>query len=116
MHELGIVFEIVRQVTEAMEGEEGVVKQIILDVGEMSGVVPRYLTECFPAAVDGTALEKTELDINEIPANVRCKSCKKIYHLPSHLEACPFCGELHKVMISGSDLVIKEIVVEQRQV
>ena len=38
----------VNQVTE--------VEAIVLQVGELSSVVPRYLQACFPAAVDGTML------------------------------------------------------------
>lgn len=47
MHELGIVFYILRDVKE--EAEKNNVKKInkvVLELGEVSGVVPSYLLDC----------------------------------------------------------------------
>ena len=60
MHELGIMYHIVEQVTSVVEQNQLTeVEAIVLQVGELSSVVPRYLHACFPAAVDGTVLENT---------------------------------------------------------
>ena len=76
MHELGIVMEIVRVVDEfAKEQNITEVETIVLQIGELSGVVPEYIRECFPAAIDGTFMEETALEIELIPGNARCQSC-----------------------------------------
>ena len=64
MHELGIMFNIVERVLEVVKANELTeVEAIVLTAGEQSGVVPQYLHSCYPAAVDGTMLEKTLLEV-----------------------------------------------------
>lgn len=60
---------------------------------------PQYIEACYPAAVDGTLLQDTELKIEIIPGNARCKQCGKVFNLlqnrqaatpevPQFIEAC----------------------------
>lgn len=68
MHELGVLTQIVRTVNRITD-EKLIrkVKYIALDVGEISGFVPQYLTKLFPVAVDAyPALRKAELRIRMI--------------------------------------------------
>ena len=48
MHELGIVFYIIRDVKEVAE-QNGVshVSNVVMNIGEVSTVVPEYLTDCW---------------------------------------------------------------------
>ena len=67
MHELGIMYHIVDQVLKVVDNNQlSKVEAIVLQVGDMSSVVPRYLHACYPAAVDGTMLEKTDLEVEII--------------------------------------------------
>lgn len=67
MHELGILYHIVRQVLRIVEENRlTVVDAIVLQVGEHSSVVPKYLEACYPAAIDGTLLAETKLEIERI--------------------------------------------------
>ncbi len=68
MHELGIMMHIVETV-ETFARDQGVeqIKTLVLQVGEESPVVPQYLRACYPAAVDGTTMEDTELEIEIVP-------------------------------------------------
>ena len=57
MHELGIVFEIKKQVEKtAAENELRLqdIAKVVVEVGEASSVVPSYLKECWPAAIEVT--------------------------------------------------------------
>ena len=55
MHELSVVYEIIKAVDKvAVENQLSFVESIVLEVGEVSTIVPHYLQECFPAAIDGT--------------------------------------------------------------
>lgn len=48
MHELGIVFTIIRSVKEvALENNATHVNSVTLDVGEVSLVIPSYLEDCW---------------------------------------------------------------------
>lgn len=68
MHELGIMFNIVRSVEGiAVKNQVSKIDTLVLQVGEESPVVPHYLEACYPAAVDGTMLEETKLRIEIVP-------------------------------------------------
>lgn len=110
MHELGIMFHIVEQVTKlAKENGLTEVEAIVLQVGELSSVVPRYLESCYPAAADGTILEKAVLEIEILPANALCKSCGKVSSVLGSKDSCPHCGNQSRTLISGQEFQIKEI-------
>ncbi|MDC7126599.1 MAG: hydrogenase maturation nickel metallochaperone HypA [Spirochaetales bacterium] len=113
MHELGIVMHIAETVIEVMKEEELTeVKKIVLQVGELSSVIPRYLEECYPAAVDGTILETTELEIEILPGNGRCKKCGEVYNLIKQKRICPGCGAEHFELLSGTEFNLKEILAQ----
>ena len=114
MHELGIVFEIQKRVS-AVAQENGLalsdIAQVVVEVGEASTIVPRYLKECWPAATDGTEMESAELVIELIVARVRCKKCQTEYEYLKNDKKCPNCGAWECVMVSGQEFNIKEIAV-----
>lgn len=109
MHELGVVLEVLRTV-EAVAEEQGLtrVESIVLQVGELSSMVPRYLLDCFPAAADGTIFQDTELRIETLPANARCV-CGKVFPLVTLKGVCPRCGGTAPELLGGKEFLIKEI-------
>lgn len=114
MHELGIVFEIQKRVT-AVAQENGLslrdIAQVVVEVGEASTIVPRYLKECWPAATDGTEMQEAELVVEVLIAKVRCKKCGTVYEYLKHNKKCPACGAWECVMVTGQEFNIKEIAV-----
>ena len=114
MHELGIVFEIQKRVSAVAE-ENGLalsdIAQVVVEVGEASTIVPRYLKECWPAATDGTEMESAELVVELIVARVQCKKCQTVYEYLKNDKKCPNCGAWECVMVTGQEFNIKEIVV-----
>jgi len=114
MHELGIVIEIVRVVDELAK-EQGItaVDSIILQIGELSPVVPRFVEECFPAAVDGTFMKDTKLEIEIMPGNGICKACSTVFNVLESSGKCPKCGSKDFDVLSGRDFYIKEIRVPE---
>lgn len=113
MHELGIMIEVVKQV-EAVAKREQIksVKEIVLQIGEISSVIPHFVQECFPAATYKTSLQDTKLRIEVIPAIGQCRSCQQQYSLTKENGTCPNCQSKDFIMISGREFLIKEIAVE----
>ena len=111
MHELGIMFDVVRAV-ESFAQKNGVIQidTLVLQVGELSPVVPHYLEACYPAAVDGTLLQETKLKIEITPGNAICKPCNKVFNFLENHKQCPHCGGNNWEIISGKEFLIKEIV------
>ncbi len=113
MHELGIVFYIIRDVKAAAE-ENHVerVSGVVMNIGEVSTIVPEYLTDCWRWAADKeTMLKGCELKINIVPAVTFCGDCKKEYETVRYGRTCPYCNSEHTWLLRGNEVEIKEIEV-----
>jgi len=111
MHELGIVAEVVRVVEEiARKQQLKKVETLVLQIGELSSVIPYYVEQCYPAAVYGTMLENTRLKIEVLPGNGRCRSCGKVFNVLANHRTCPACGNVDWELLGGREFTIKEIV------
>lgn len=114
MHELGIIIEVVSMVEKIAKDEEiGEVDSIVLQIGELSPVIPKYVEECYPAAVDGTFMENTKLIIEAIPGNAMCKNCAAIFNVIKSKGYCPKCNSFEKEILSGTEFFLKEIRVPE---
>lgn len=110
MHEIGVLYEIVKSVEKLAEENEVVkIETLVLQIGELSSMIPKYLKNLYPGAVEGTILEGSELKIEVIPANGLCNDCNKVFHLTEHKGICPFCKTKNWEMLSGKEFYIKEI-------
>ena len=113
MHELGIVFYIIRDVRQAAE-ENGVkrVRTVVMDIGEVSTVVPHLLEDCWRWAADKEELlAGCELRINTLPAVTLCGDCGREYGTVLHGKICPHCGSTNTWLVRGNEVEIKEIIV-----
>lgn len=111
MHELGVIVEVVKTVERIVEQNKlEKVDTIILQVGELSSMIPKYIEECFPAAVYGSILEGTKLKIEILPGNALCKLCGKVYNLLANENICPHCSCGEWELLSGKEFMIKEII------
>jgi hydrogenase nickel incorporation protein HypA/HybF len=111
MHELGIVYEVIKIVDAfAVENKLTKVDKIILEIGELSQAIPRFIESCYPAAVSETAYEDTKLEIITVPANGKCRSCQEIFNVIEHRKICPVCQAEDFSLISGQEFNIKEVV------
>jgi hydrogenase nickel incorporation protein HypA/HybF len=110
MHELGVIIEIVKQVEQiAAENEVNKIESLVLQIGELSSMVPQYMKKLYPAAIEGTILEDSTLEIEVIPANGLCKDCSKVFNLIIEKGTCPYCQSKNFELLSGKEFMIKEI-------
>ncbi len=87
------------------------IQKIVLQVGEVSGIVPQYLEECFPAATYKTQFEDMELGMEVIPGIVKCGYCGKEFNAVQNDLKCPDCGAVDNMTaISGNEFILKEIL------
>lgn len=114
MHEIGIVRQIVQTVTEfAAENDVKEIAAVVVDCGELSLVIPKYLRQLYAPVAEGTILEHAELIINEIPGMAECDDCDEIFNVVQHKGYCPACGSFNKTVLSGKDFGIREIHVPE---
>lgn len=113
MHELSIAMSIVDAVVETMERENAVtVNRFTLEVGSLAGVDMEALEFALNSAVLNTPLEKAAFDLQEVRAMARCRSCNHEFILEELFSACPRCGSYNPDILSGKELKIKSIEIE----
>lgn len=111
MHELGVVIEVVKTVTRfANQHQLQQVDTIVLQIGQLSSMIPKYVETCFPAAAEGTPLEQTKLTIETIPANGLCKACHQVFNILEHQAQCPDCDSQEWGLLTGKEFIIKEVI------
>lgn len=114
MHELGILNEVIKTVEKyAAENHVKKIQELVLQIGEISSVIPEYMEKIYPIAVEGTGLEQTVLRIEILPANGKCGDCGAVFHALKTGGICPDCGSRNMKLISGRNFLIKEIVCEE---
>ena len=111
MHELGVLIEVIKTVEDFAQSN-GLTKidTLVLQIGELSSMIPKYIEECYPPAVDGTLLQETKLKIEILPGNGICKKCNKVFNLIEHNRECPNCESKDWEILCGKEFMIKEII------
>jgi len=111
VHELGVVIEVVKTVENfAKKNEVTKIDTLVLQIGELSSMIPRYIQACYPAAVDGTLLQDAKLEIEILPGNAICQKCNKVFNLIENNNKCPNCGSEEWEILCGKEFMIKEII------
>ncbi len=110
MHELGLCAEMVHTVEGIMENERlNKITKIKVQIGEITGVLPRFMQECWVPACEGSKLEGSELEIDFIPAKAICRKCGEEYHPILSKPICPKCGSTDYDFEEGFEFEIIEI-------
>jgi hydrogenase nickel incorporation protein HypA/HybF len=111
LHELGVVIEVVQSV-ENFAKENGLSKidTLVLQIGELSSMIPQYVEACYPAAADGTLLQDTKLKIEILPGNALCQKCTQVFNLIENHGKCPTCGSNEWELLCGQEFIIKEVI------
>ncbi|WP_319406361.1 hydrogenase maturation nickel metallochaperone HypA [uncultured Desulfosarcina sp.] len=114
MHEMGIAMEIVdiakASIPEDMQGAR--VRRVNLQVGKLSAIVSDSLRFCFNLVVKDTPLEGAELAIEELPVVARCKDCQTQWTVEEPVFTCKNCQGGAIDILSGRELDIKSIEIE----
>ena len=111
MHELGTIHYVIDTVEKlAVENELRKIGSVTLEVGEVSGIIPHFLTDYWEYAKRKTTyLQEAELKIETIRAVTYCQSCGKTYPTVQYAKICPHCGSDNTFLVTGNEYVIKEI-------
>ncbi|NLU23270.1 MAG: hydrogenase maturation nickel metallochaperone HypA [Clostridiales bacterium] len=114
MHELGLVSHVIKTV-ERICREQSLrqVCSVTLEIGEVSGVIPDYLTDCWYWSCKKTVyLRGAALRFETIPAVTLCENCGCQYPTVTYAKICPSCHSVRTHLLRGNELIIKEIEAE----
>lgn len=112
MHELSYMMRMVDTALAACkENDLTSVDELVIKVGETTGLVPHFLEDYYPQCIKGTILEGSKLTVNFIPVTARCDDCGTEYQ-PSRENSykCPKCGSIHSKIIGGREFTLERII------
>ena len=110
MHELSICQALINQLeTLARQQRARRVLSLVVGVGPLSGVEGRLLKQAYPVAAAGTLAEGSELDIEDSPIRVHCRTCGEDSDATANRLVCALCGDWHTDLVSGDELVLTRV-------
>ena len=115
MHELGVVFHIIDGL-KSLADDNNVTRfsKVVLELGEVSSVIPSYLEDCWKwASAKHELVANAELSIETIPAVTYCETCTREFFTVKHGRICPYCGSEKTYLIRGNEFMIKEVEVPE---
>lgn len=112
MHEIGVVRQVIATVDAfARENALDVIDTIVLEIGDLSTVVPQYVEDIYGLVVKGTRFENTKLKIELVEGQGVCRDCRRAFPIVKNKGYCPRCGRRNADVLSGRDFIVKEVVV-----
>lgn len=111
MHELGTVIYVIETVEKlAEEHQLTKIGSVTLEVGEVSGIIPDYLSDFWLyARKSHPLLAEAELKIEANPGVTYCQDCRKTYSTVQYAKECPYCHSVNTFLVTGIEYNIKEI-------
>ena len=114
MHELGIATSILDCVqAEARRHPGARITKVGVKIGELAGVDVDSLQFGFEAIVKDTEWEGLVLAVESIPRVQRCPKCQNEFRMTDYDPQCPQCGEFATQCISGEELDIAYMEVDE---
>ena len=113
MHEMGIATSVLDAAQKEAERHPGSkLLKVGLRIGEWSGVDPDSLRFCFEALLTGCA-DAPVLEIEFRPRQNRCPACGIVFALKDYQTDCPQCGVTSTVAVSGDELELAYVELEE---
>jgi hydrogenase nickel incorporation protein HypA/HybF len=114
VHEIGIASSILECVAaEAQRRPEVRVLAVGVRIGELSNVDKDALDFAFEALTRQTPFEHLKLEVEWCPRRQKCLACAEEFAVHDLELACPKCGTNHSTCISGTELDIAYLELEE---
>lgn len=113
MHELSITQSIINiSCEEAKKHNAKRVKEIRIQVGELTGLIPECIQYYFDIASKGTVVEGALLVIKKVPIKIKCNECGETTKIKRGMYCCPKCKSIDIKIISGNEFLIESLEVD----
>lgn len=115
MHELSIALSIVEMAQEESDRHgQAQVLAVHLRLGQLSGVVKEALLSSYEMACEATALEGSQLLIEEVPIEVFCPKCDGPRAVASiQWFCCPECGTPTPTVLHGREMEVVALEIKE---
>ncbi len=109
MHEMSITQGIIDLCLEHAGGRR--ILSLDVEIGKLSSVVPEAVEFCFEACSKDTLLEGARMNIIQTDGMGHCEECGQKTPLTELYGACQQCGSNRVTIVSGEELRVREIEV-----
>lgn len=110
MHEMALAEAILAVVRDVAQDHR--VRCVRLRVGALQQVVPDTLRFCFLLAAQDTPAAAAHLELQEVPARLRCQRCGAEETAQALVLLCPRCGASEVQLIAGDELLVDGVELE----
>lgn len=107
MHELSICHSITDIVGRHAAGST--VQTVRLRIGELRQIVPDTLTYCWGLVTEGSELASAKLEIERVPATIKCSSCGAETVLSAPVFVCSKCDGQEVEVVAGEEFLITSL-------
>lgn len=113
MHEMSLV-ESVRDMVEDAARREGFsrVKQVRVEIGQLSGVEREAFEFCFDIAMQGGIAAGARLEVVATPGCGKCPACGRETALAVVYDPCEHCGMVPVAVTGGTEMRVIDLEVE----
>jgi hydrogenase nickel incorporation protein HypA/HybF len=111
MHELSISSAVVETAITHAAGRK--VAVVAVRAGHLRQVVPASLRFYFEIVARDTVVEGARLDLEVVPARLRCEDCASEWGTDVPAFRCPDCTGTAVTVLSGDELEVESIEVEE---
>ena len=113
MHELSLAQEVIDLVSrEAEKNEVTVIREILIEIGELSGVEADAFELALDLLVKNSILENATKQIIHTPGKGRCIACDLEFEMKQMLSTCPECHSYPSEIMGGREFRVISIVGE----
>ncbi|MFX1327796.1 MAG: hydrogenase maturation nickel metallochaperone HypA [Promethearchaeota archaeon] len=123
MHEFAFAYNIfkVAEAT-AIKYNAKKITEVLLEIGELTLIVPELLKRSFEMATKGSIAEGATLTIKMTPGKIKCRECNKISEVSLTQEAqltglqlfaCSSCGSNNTEIVEGKKANVKNIKIQE---
>jgi hydrogenase nickel incorporation protein HypA/HybF len=113
VHELSIASAIVATAARHAHGNR--VTTVHVRVGRLRQVVPDSLQFCFGMVARESICEGARLELEIIPAVLRCRACSHEWEIEEPPFWCPGCAGGDVATVRGEELEVESIEIEEQE-
>lgn len=113
MHEMALA-EGILQIVEDAAMQQGFkrVTEVRLEIGALSGVEVDALNFCLDMVLKDSIAEGARLEFDKLPGVGYCLECSATVPVNALYEACPNCGSYQVQATGGTEMRVKDLLVE----
>lgn len=120
MHELSMADAIVKTAIDVAEKNNAQeINEVTIEIGKLTLLNPEQLKFMISVLSENTLLEGAEIIIEEVPIEIKCKSCDFVGPTQDDLDhfvpivKCPECEEQDLKITKGRECNVKSIKIEK---